>query len=155
MAVQLPTAADVRKAREQAAKNAADRAEVARTPLLAVLGAGEAAFTAVSKAAAVAADKAADARTRAAAQAEGVQQTVVELPQRLRREDLRDDVRRAVADLQRQLEVAYAEFAKRGEATWGKIRTQPLITHRFPLEQTAAALEKARSREGIKVIVTP
>ena len=41
MAVSLPTAADVRKAREQAAKSAAERAEVARTPLLAVLGAGE------------------------------------------------------------------------------------------------------------------
>jgi len=29
-----------------------------------------------------------------------------------------------------------------------------MITHRFPLEQTAAALAAARSREGIKVIVT-
>ena len=44
MAVQLPTAADVRKAREQAAKSAAESAELARTPLLAVLGAGEAAY---------------------------------------------------------------------------------------------------------------
>ena len=40
MPVTLPTAADVRKVREQAAKNAAERAEAARTPLLAVLGAG-------------------------------------------------------------------------------------------------------------------
>jgi len=50
MAVSLPTAADVRKVREQAAKNAAERAGVARTPLFAVLGAGDAAVTAVSKA---------------------------------------------------------------------------------------------------------
>ena len=33
MAVSLPTAADVRKVREQAAKNVAEQAEVARTPL--------------------------------------------------------------------------------------------------------------------------
>lgn len=41
MPVSLPTAADVRKARGQAA----ERAEVARTPLLAVLGAGDYAVT--------------------------------------------------------------------------------------------------------------
>ncbi len=36
----------------------------------------------------------------------------------------------------------------------GKIATERLITHRFPLEETAAALAMARSREGIKVIIT-
>ena len=36
----------------------------------------------------------------------------------------------------------------------GKIAAERLITHRFPLEQTAAALAMARSREGIKVIIT-
>ena len=39
MAVEIPTTADVRKARHDAAKAAAERAEAARTPLLAVLGA--------------------------------------------------------------------------------------------------------------------
>ena len=36
----------------------------------------------------------------------------------------------------------------------GAVRSDPLITHRFALEHTAAALAMARSREGIKVIVT-
>jgi len=37
----------------------------------------------------------------------------------------------------------------------GAIAAERLITHRFPLEQTAAALAAARSGEGIKVVVTP
>ena len=36
----------------------------------------------------------------------------------------------------------------------GAIDAERVITHRFPLEETGAALAAARSREGIKVIVT-
>ncbi|HET6548140.1 MAG TPA: alcohol dehydrogenase catalytic domain-containing protein [Solirubrobacter sp.] len=36
----------------------------------------------------------------------------------------------------------------------GAVRAEPLVTHRFALEDTGAALAAARSREGIKVIVT-
>ena len=36
----------------------------------------------------------------------------------------------------------------------GTVAAEPLITHRFALEDTAQALATARSREGIKVIVT-
>jgi L-iditol 2-dehydrogenase len=36
----------------------------------------------------------------------------------------------------------------------GAVTAESVITHRFALEDTAAALEMARSREGIKVIVT-
>jgi len=123
MPVSLPTAADVRKAREQAAKNAAERAEAARTPLLAVLGAGEIAVSAVSKAAEVARARAAVARTRATAQAEDVQHRVAELPQRL----TSDELRKTVAELRAQAEQAYAGFAERGEKTWGRIRKQPQV----------------------------
>jgi heparin binding hemagglutinin HbhA len=112
MAVDLPTTADVRKARHNAAKTAAQRAEAARTPLLAVLGAGEFAVSAVSKAVAA-----------ARVQAEGVQHRVAGLPQHLNGEELR----KAVAELREQAGHAYAEFAKQGEQTWGRIRKQPQV----------------------------
>jgi len=118
MPVSLPTAADVRKAREQAAKNAAERAELARTPLLAVLGAGDAAVTAVSKAVT-------EARVRSRAQAEEVQARISALPQRLTGEE----ARKAAADVREQAETAYAGFAERGEKAWGKLRTQPQVRH--------------------------
>ena len=116
MPVTLPTAADVRKVREQAAKNAAERAEAARTPLLAVLGAGDAAVTVVTKAIV-------DAQNRRRAQADKVQAYVTALPQKLNA----DEARKTVAELREQAGTAYAGFAERGEKAWGKIRTQPQV----------------------------
>ncbi|MGI9002940.1 MAG: hypothetical protein ACR2GH_14980 [Pseudonocardia sp.] len=116
MAVSLPTAADVRKAREQAAKTTAERAEVARTPLLAVLGVGDFAVTTVTEAVA-------KVRTRATAQAEDMQHRVAELPQRLST----DELRKAVADLRAQAADAYAGFAERGAKAWDRIRSQPQV----------------------------
>jgi heparin binding hemagglutinin HbhA len=112
MAVSLPTAADVRRAREQAAKSAAERAELARTPLLAVLGAGELAVATVSKAVTDARSRAAGARGRAG-----------ELPQRMSG----DELRKLLDDLRAQLEKVYAEFAERGEQTWDQLRTKPQL----------------------------
>lgn len=120
MAVSLPTAADVRKVREQAAKNAAERAEAVRQPLLAVLGAGDLAVTTMTKAIA-------DARSRATAQAGDVQGRVAELPQRFNT----DELRKAVAELRVQAEKAYADFAGRGEKAWGRIRKQPQVEQAF------------------------
>lgn len=37
----------------------------------------------------------------------------------------------------------------------GAVRPEGLITHRFPLEETANALDAARRREAVKAIVTP
>jgi heparin binding hemagglutinin HbhA len=116
MPVTLPTAADVRKVREQAAKNAAERAEAARTPLLAVLGAGDAAVTVVTKAIV-------DAQTRRRAQADKVQAYVTALPQKINA----DEARKTVAELREQAGTAYTGFAERGEKAWGKIRTQPQV----------------------------
>lgn len=118
MPVTLPTAADVRKAREQAAKSAAERAEAARTPLLAVLGAGDAAVTAVTNAIV-------DAQARTRAQADEVQARFAALPKKLTAEE----ARKAAADVREQAETVYAGFAERGEKAWGKIRTQPQVRH--------------------------
>lgn len=107
MPVSLPTAAAVRKAREQGA-------EVAKTPLLAVLGAGDYAVTTVSRAVT-------DARTRANERAEEVQTFVQMLPKGP------DELRKAVADLREQAEESYGAFAERGEQAWGRIRRQPQV----------------------------
>src|SRR6185312_8583258 len=83
---------------------AAERAEAARTPLLAVLGAGDAAVTVVTKAIV-------DAQTRRRAQADKVQAYVTALPQKLNA----DEARKTVAELREQAGTAYAGFAERGE----------------------------------------
>lgn len=117
MAVSLPTSTDVRKAREQAA----ERVEVARTPLLAVLGAGDYAVSSVSKAVADARARAEEAANRAA-----------ELPQRLSPEALRQ----LVADLRADAEERYTGFAERGEKTWGRIRKQPQVKNAISTIET-------------------
>jgi heparin binding hemagglutinin HbhA len=129
MAVELPTTADVRKARHNAAKVAAELAEAARTPLLAVLGAGDRAVSAVTKAVAA-------ART----QAEGVQHRFADLPQHLNGEELR----KTVAELREQAGQAYAEFAKHGEQTWGRICKQPQVEEAITRLETYS--EKLDSR---------
>jgi heparin binding hemagglutinin HbhA len=112
MAVSLPTAADVRKVREQAAKAAAERAEIARTPLLAFLGAGDVAYNAAVKAFT-------DARARATERAEKAS----ELPAKFTAEELR----KAVDEIRAQARDVYAGFAERGEKAWGKFRAQPQV----------------------------
>lgn len=119
MAVNLPTSSDVRKVREQAA----EQAEVARTPLLAVLGVGDYAYTTVTKAVT-------DARNTATRRAEEVQTRVQELPQEVR--DLReklssDNLRKQVEEFRSEVEDVYVGFARRGEQAWGKLRKQPQV----------------------------
>nr|WP_250549479.1 hypothetical protein [Pseudonocardia sp. H11422] len=141
MAVSLPTAADVRKAREQAAKNAAERAEVARTPLLAVLGAGDYAISTVTRAVTT-------ARTRAAERADTVQNRVAEFPHEI--EDLRgkltaDELRKVVDQVRTQAEQYYAGLAERGEAAWDKLRKQPQV------KQALTTIESVTERLDARV----
>ncbi|MGQ0575920.1 MAG: hypothetical protein ACT4RN_17195 [Pseudonocardia sp.] len=129
MAVSLPTAADVRKIREQAAKSAAERAEIARTPLLAVLGAGDLAVTAVTNAVT-------KARTRAGENAE----KAAELPRKLNT----DELRKAVDEIRVQAEKVYAGFARRGEQAWGNFRAQPQVRKAVTTFETYTGKVEAR-----------
>jgi heparin binding hemagglutinin HbhA len=93
------------------------------TPLLAALGAGDAAVAAVARAFS-------DAFAAAASRRETVQHRVAELPTEL--EGLRsrfsgDELRRALETYRAQVERAYAQFAGRGEETWEKLREQPQV----------------------------
>ena len=103
------------------------------TPLLAALGAGDAAVAAVARAFA-------DAFAAAASRRETVQHRVAELPTEL--EGLRtrfsgDELRHALETYRAQVERAYAQFAGRGEQTWDKLREKPQVRH---------AMEKLDSR---------
>ena len=103
------------------------------TPLLAALGAGDAAVAAVARAFA-------DAFAAASTRRETVQHRVAELPTEL--EGLRtrfsgDELRHALETYRAQVERAYAQFAGRGEQTWDKLREKPQVRH---------AMEKLDSR---------
>lgn len=119
MAVNLPTSADVKKLREQTA----DQAEVVRTPLLAVLGAGDLAYSTVTKAVT-------DARSTATRRAEEVQTRVQELPEEfkeLRGKLSSESLRKQVEEFRSEVEGVYVGFAQRGEKAWGRLRKQPQV----------------------------
>jgi heparin binding hemagglutinin HbhA len=127
MAVSLPTAADVRKVREQAAKSVADQAEVVKTPVLAVLGAGEYAYSSVLGAYST-------VKTRATEQAEAAQKFASELPgeiEGLRSKLSTEELRKLVEQVKAQAEKYYADLAEHGESTWTTIRKQPQVKQAF------------------------
>jgi heparin binding hemagglutinin HbhA len=127
MAVSLPTAADVRKVREQAAKSAAEQAGTVKTPLLAVLGAGEYAYSSIRGAYA-------NAKTVATTQAEAAQKLASELPaelQGLRGKLTTEELRKVVELWRERAEKAYADLARHGEGTWTEIRRQPQVKQAF------------------------
>ena len=93
----------------------------ARNPWLAVLGAGDAAVSAVARAVT-------EAFSAAGARQKTVQQRVADLPGELDEVRARfsgDELRRALDDYRAQLERAYAGFAGRGEEAWGRLRERP------------------------------
>jgi heparin binding hemagglutinin HbhA len=122
-------------------------AEHRPTPLLAALGAGDAAVAAVARAFA-------EAFSAAASRRETVQHRVAELPAEL--EGLRarfsgDELRRALEAYRAQVERAYAQFAGRGEETWGKLREQPQVRQAFTrVDDAQEAASRAMAAAGLQ-----
>ncbi len=123
MAFSAPESGDPRAADEPDVTPPTGTGTHPRSPLLAVLGAGEAAAAAVTRAVA-------DALVTATSRQKVVQQRVADLPTEL--EELRgrlsgEELRRALEAYRAQAERAYAEFAGRGEQAWGRLREQPQV----------------------------
>ena len=120
------------------------RRAAARTPLLAALGAGDAAVAAVAKAVLR------RVRRRDDRAARTVQHRVAELPTEL--EGLRarfsgDELRRAAGDLPDAGRARVREFAGRGEETLGKLREQPQVRQAFTrVDEAQEAAEPGRWR---------
>lgn len=141
MAVSMPSAEDLRKAREQATKAVSERAEIVKTPLMAVLGAGDAAAAAATEALAKARTRAAEGRGAAQARTEKLQERIAELPTGINglREWLSsDELRKLLDTLAEQAKKAYAELAGRGESTWERIRQQPQVAQALKNVQDAS-----------------
>lgn len=135
MAASLPTSADVRKAREQAAKAVNTRFDVVRTPLLAWLGAGDLAVNKVNDAVAKARTSATERREAARLRAEKLQDQLGELPTELRERfdsELRDkltadELRKRVDEVTERARKTYSDLAGRGEQTLERIRREPRV----------------------------
>jgi len=117
MTVPLPTSADLRKIRQRAARAAVERAAIARTPLLALLGAGDLWVSTVTKAV-TGARAGGDAGRLTAGWPPGA-----------------EELRRAADGLRGQAKDVYAGFAERGETAWGRFRATPQV------KRAAGALE--------------
>jgi heparin binding hemagglutinin HbhA len=136
----LPTTADLRKAREAARKAMASAFEQARTPLYAVIGAGDATtkviFDAVGK-----------ARTQVTESAEAAKTAVDELPTdvaTLREKLDPTELRKLVDQVVEAANKLYKELAAEGEKTVGKLRSEPRI--KKAVEQFDQAAQTAQQR---------
>jgi heparin binding hemagglutinin HbhA len=147
MAFSAPEPDEARTAAEPSTASPGN-AEPPRSPLLAALGAGEAAFTAVAHAFA-------EAFTTAASTQKTVQQRVAELPAEL--DELRarfsgDELRKAMEAYRAQVERAYSVFAERGEEAWGRLREQPQVREAITrLESYGGKLDARVDATGEKV----
>jgi heparin binding hemagglutinin HbhA len=144
----MPNAQDIRKAREQAAKAVSERAEIVKTPLLAALGAGEAAAAAAVDALTKARSRATESRDATQARAEKLQERISELPTDLgglRSRLNGEELRKLLDTLAEQAKNSYVELAQRGESTWERIRQQPQVA------QTLKSVQDASSQLGERV----
>jgi heparin binding hemagglutinin HbhA len=132
MAALLPTTEDVRKAREQAVAVLNTAAESVRTPLLAALGAGDLATSAVIDAVNKARTKVNEGATAVPTDLTGLREKVD--PAELRK--LVDEYTEAAQKL-------YHKLADQGEDTLTKLKTQPQVHKTIDqLEEAIATLQE-------------
>jgi heparin binding hemagglutinin HbhA len=116
-----------------------------RSPWMAVLGAGDAAVTAVAR---TVTDAFSAASSTASSTQKTVQQRVADLPAEL--DGLRgrfsgEELRRALDAYRAQLERAYAELSGRGEEAWERLRERPQV------RQAITALESYTEKLDARV----
>jgi heparin binding hemagglutinin HbhA len=161
MPVTLPTAEDVRKARQQATAAVTDALEQARTPLYAALGAGNLATEKV-----VSYARKATQPDAAQARVAELQQRLAELPERLN--DLPTRVRTQLNELSEELtelrgkleppqlwglleayrksmQELYDRLATRGEQVYGRLATEPRV------KKTVGRIEHAADTAEVRV----
>jgi heparin binding hemagglutinin HbhA len=163
----LPTAKDVKKARKQATVAVTDALEQARTPLFAVLGAGDLATEAVrdyvTKARGEATDQAKDVQARVTelqTKLSELQDRLVEVRAQVRTKvgELPDDVaelrgrfepaelRGALESYVQSLQDVYEKLAARGETAADKLRKQPKVKQ--AIDRVEATADTAEVRVG-------
>lgn len=142
----LPTAKDVRKARKQATDTVTT---VARTPLLAVLGAGDAAATAISNAMHRArhdtTDRVEENQERLRTALADLQARLAELPRELNelRAHLEPGQVRKLADSYAQVaQQVYLSLADRGEEAYGRFTSRPQV--RRAMDSAEAGVDAAQ-----------
>ncbi len=142
----LPTAKDVREARKQASETVTN---VARTPLLAVLGAGDAAAHAISNAMQRTrhdtTERVEENQERLRATLADLQARLSELPHELRelRAHLEPAEVRKLADSYAQVaQQVYVSLADRGEEAFGRIKSRPQV--RRAMDSAEASVDAAQ-----------
>lgn len=145
MAASLPTSADVRKAREQAAKAVNTRFDLVRTPLLAWLGAGDLAVNKVNDAVVKARASATERGEAARLRADKLQNQLGELPSDLRdRFDAErgkltgDELRKRVDEVTARARKTYTDLAGRGEETLERLRREPRVARFITVVEDAS-----------------
>ncbi|WP_051314151.1 MULTISPECIES: hypothetical protein [Actinoalloteichus] len=136
----LPTAEDIDKAREQASAVVNEVLSQARTPLLAVLGAGDVAARTVRDALERARKELAE---RAEAAKDGIGELQLDTGQW--REKFDPAELRKLVDAYSEAAVRiYGTLAERGEETLGRLRAQPRVQQAF--DQVGAGVDTAQER---------
>jgi len=147
----LPTTEDVRQVRKQAEAGVTATIQVVKSPLLAALGAVDAATKAVTeafgKARSEAADRRGETQHRLLKALNELQARVSELPAEigeLRHRLEPAELRKRAEDYREATQQAYVSLIERGEEVFGEFRSQPRVRH--ALDSVETGVDAAQER---------